>query len=376
MVADQDRVALDHLWRELPDLQRPPMPVSHGEIEHLVEVAVVHGPLPSDTQQVPAHHLVQRGGIKGGLEKVHVPIVLPAHPEEPLKSGNGHVGEAVKVVKDDAKFLVEDSLVVLFETVLGWRQGRPQRIVDQVEPQPCSRHSVAPPVEDLQRTDAQRKRPVSALAVHVLLGVARERCDYLDAVPLKKFRQVLLAWLKDDGEIAPIHDMTLQAYAGLHEIIEVGVQLWGPTRDIHGGDLPPLEETEGGFNRLAPHHLLPSRPSLHMTVDAGLVAILAHVDLKHIDLTLAKAVSRLSDSSCEGLHGSPPLFTRSRQCRVELHFPSLDLCSEVEMGPGTIHNGGPRNCIPRYERCKGKQPGRLKTTGRRGVLYAGWVRVR
>src|SRR3970040_2266329 len=110
----------------------------------------------------------------------------------------------------------------------------------------------------MEGADAQCKSAVSPLLVHVLLGIAGKGGNHLNAVPVKKFRQVLLAWLKDDGEIAPIQDMPLQAYAGLHEKIEVGVQLWGPTRDIHGGDLPPLEETEGGFNRLAPHHLFSS----------------------------------------------------------------------------------------------------------------------
>ena len=38
---------------------------------------------------------------------------------------------------------------------------------------------------------------------------------------------------------------------------------------------------------------LSSRFGLDMTVEAGLVAILAHVDWQHIDLSLMKAVSLL-----------------------------------------------------------------------------------
>jgi len=38
---------------------------------------------------------------------------------------------------------------------------------------------------------------------------------------------------------------------------------------------------------------LSPRFGLYITVEAGLVAILAHVDLQHIDLSLTKAVSLL-----------------------------------------------------------------------------------
>jgi hypothetical protein len=96
--------------------------------------------------------------------------------------------------------------------------------------------------------------------------------------------------------------MTLQAHAGLHEVVKVRIELRRATRDIYNGDLRAFEEAKNGLDGLALHHLFASWPCFHMTVKAGLVAISAHVDLEHVDCTLAEAVSYFLDPLSKGAH--------------------------------------------------------------------------
>ncbi len=60
---------------------------------------------------------------------------------------------------------------------------------------------------------------------------------------------------------------------------------------------------------------LSSRFGLTMTVEAGLVAILAHGDLQHIDLSLVKAVSLLLYLPYKTPHVGPSLSMGSSYLR-------------------------------------------------------------
>ena len=69
-----------------------------------------------------------------------------------------------------------------------------------------------------------------------------------------------------------------------HEPTKVRVQLGCAARDVHGGDVRLVENTQAVLEGLSAHGLAPVRARVHMAVPARLIAQLAHVDLECVDL--------------------------------------------------------------------------------------------
>jgi hypothetical protein len=234
-------------------------------------------------------------------------MILISQLEERFKTSDGHVGKAKEMVKDDTKLLLEDFPIVSLQTILGWWEMGPHWVIDQLELQPRIRRPIAQVVKELQCTNTLMEGPFTPLLVYIYFRVAGEGADQLDLISLEETRQIVLPRLKDDREIASIHDMAAKLDTALHEIIEMRVELGRSPRDIHRGNIGPFQETQYRIHRLQGHHFLPRWPRLHMAVQACLVAVLAHVDLQDIHLSLAKAVTVLSYLLSKALHGHTSL---------------------------------------------------------------------
>src|SRR3989442_9547178 len=78
--------------------------------------------------------------------------------------------------------------------------------------------------------------------------------------------------------------MRAERRAARDDLAEVGMQLGRPARDVERRDAGPLEEAETRLDHGARHHLGAIRARVDVTVAAGLVAALPHVDLEDLDL--------------------------------------------------------------------------------------------
>ena len=77
-------------------------PVVKWQIEHLVEVAIVEGPVPSDREGVAAHDTGRSCGIKGVDQPLHVALVIAALDEKFEEPADRHVGDRIETVELDA----------------------------------------------------------------------------------------------------------------------------------------------------------------------------------------------------------------------------------------------------------------------------------
>ena len=101
----------------------------------LVEIAIVNLTPPSDTDRVPAHQAVDRRGIEGVNENLHVIVVLPVMPQVGRKPGDGQIGDGKETVEFDPKGATEFPLVVRLEARLVPGKEGPIGVVNEVQRQ-------------------------------------------------------------------------------------------------------------------------------------------------------------------------------------------------------------------------------------------------
>ena len=86
-----------------------------------------------------------------------------------------------------------------------------------------------------------------------------------------------------DGEIAPVDDPAAEGGAGRDDAGEIRMQLRRAAGDVERGDGTLDEHPEARVDDVRRHRLGTVRPRVDMTVPAGLIALLADVDLEHVD---------------------------------------------------------------------------------------------
>ena len=74
------------------------------EVEHLVEIAVVEVAVPAYRQRIAAHESLYGSGIKSINERLHVIVVVVAFQKIIEETTDGHVGDGVEVVEQNAVF--------------------------------------------------------------------------------------------------------------------------------------------------------------------------------------------------------------------------------------------------------------------------------
>src|SRR6185436_18507334 len=125
-----------------------------GNLEHLVEIAVVERAVPPDAHEVPTHEAFDGAGIEVVHQETHVPAVLAIAPELIGEAGDRHVRQGEQLVELDSQLPSEVLAVPRGQLRLGPRQERAERVVDEVETQGRAGKPVAEIVQPPERPDA------------------------------------------------------------------------------------------------------------------------------------------------------------------------------------------------------------------------------
>ena len=133
MIGDTNRAAGEIGLQQIGKMHRPRFRSARRQAEHLVEIAVEDGALPTYRNQAATHHAIEIFGAVRPLEQRDVRVKLVARDELTAEALDGHVGQREQVVEDDAVARRQLFLVSLFQPHLVGRQGRPERVVDQIE---------------------------------------------------------------------------------------------------------------------------------------------------------------------------------------------------------------------------------------------------
>src|SRR5206468_4507855 len=121
----------------------------------------------------------------GQQSQILVPVAAGAKVFR--ESGNGLVGDCIKLVKDDPVIALKGFAIVGFQFGLRWRQSGTDGVVNEIQRQAGS---VAGGVELLERRDALLVNARAALFGDVLRQVTRQRRDHFDFVPRQILRQI------------------------------------------------------------------------------------------------------------------------------------------------------------------------------------------
>ncbi len=97
MVAERNRRLGKLIQRQRSDVQRLSAAVGDRQIEHLIEIAVVNPTVPTDADQIAAHHLIDSASVEVAFEQFHVRIVLAAQFEMRRVARDRHVGQAKQI---------------------------------------------------------------------------------------------------------------------------------------------------------------------------------------------------------------------------------------------------------------------------------------
>src|SRR5262245_51764740 len=92
---------------------------AHRELEHLIEVAIVEGPVPADAHQVAAHEPGHGGRVEVVHEESHVEIVLAGAQQLGSKTRDRHVAYGAQLMELDPEVPRQLRVVARFEVRLG-----------------------------------------------------------------------------------------------------------------------------------------------------------------------------------------------------------------------------------------------------------------
>ncbi len=248
--------------------------------EHLVEVTVVQIALPVHTDHGAAHHRVEVVGAVSAFEQAHVVFEGALAQQGAAKPLHRHVGQGEEVVEADAEMGHQLAPVIRLQRALRGRQHRPLWVVDEVEHQARPFLSVTQRVERLQPRDAPVEHPIAALPVHVGRGIAGQGGGDFDPLLCQKGRQIGLARLRQDGQIASINDTYTPCPGLTHQGTEVFVQFRCPPSQVQRTRLTCSQDLHDQLHGVRVHHLGAVGPRIDMAVNTGLVALVAQVDLQ------------------------------------------------------------------------------------------------
>ena len=91
---------------QLRDVQVSILPID-GQVEHLIEVAVVEIAFPIDRDERAAHQIVDGSRIEAVDQFLHVQLVLLLTQQIIEKAADGHIRDGVQTIELDSVSLVE-----------------------------------------------------------------------------------------------------------------------------------------------------------------------------------------------------------------------------------------------------------------------------
>ncbi len=257
--------------------------IVHRQAEHLVEVTVVEGAVPTHGDGVAAHDASGGSGIEGVGQSLHILIVVAALQEKLKKSADRHVGDRVEAIELDAMARSEFFSKLRFDGLLLGREKGSDRITDEIQRQSTAGPSIAELVEEAKRLDRFLENALAPLRIGLAGAVIGQRRDDFHTMPGEELCQVRLRGEEQDRQITAVHHVATQCPALFDQPAEVGVELWCPARDIDRRNIGLSERADTLLRRFAGHALGAIRACIDVTMSACLIAELTDIDLKDGD---------------------------------------------------------------------------------------------
>ncbi len=122
------------------------------------------------------------------------------------------------------------------------------------------------------------------MLLDVVAQIARHRGDHFYPLACQEFGEVFLPGLLQDREVAAIHRPDTELARLAHQAPEMRIKLGRPAGNIESWDLLTAKKAHDLAGDRAAHFLGAVRPRIDVTVDAGLIAAIADVDLQRFQL--------------------------------------------------------------------------------------------
>ena len=157
------------------------------------------------------------------------------------------------------------------------------RVVDQMKRQ-CWVTAVTDCVEPLKPADRTVENAFAALMFDIVPQIARHRRDHFDAFARQKFGKILLARLLQDCEVAAIHHFDAEFACLAHQPPEMRIEFGRSAGDVERRYLLTAKKVQDQVGDRTGHFFGSVGPGIDVTMDAGLVAAIADVDLQRFQL--------------------------------------------------------------------------------------------
>ncbi len=130
-----------------------------GQVQGLVEVAVVEAPVPGDADEAAAHEAGHRGRVKTGHQLAHVTLIIPGPLQKLLEAPDGHVEQGQELVEVNTVAVRQLPAEEFFQGALLRRQVGARGVVHEIKPEVRARFAVADAIEAAQGFQALLKHP-------------------------------------------------------------------------------------------------------------------------------------------------------------------------------------------------------------------------
>ncbi len=294
MLVERNRAVIELLEIKIVDMRGWG---SHLDIQHLIEIAIVDITVPTYRQRIAAHQAVDRGGVEGVYEFLHVFGVIARIQQILEEPADGHIGHSVQIIEIDAVAAFELALKLGFEHRLTGGQEGARGVIHQVEYESAAFEAVAYCIQHLQGAYAIFKDPLAPLGVGAAFAEIGQRRYQVYLIGSKKGRQVVVFRVSyNDRKIAAVHHLFAPLAAFFHKPAKMWVHLGRPAGDVYCGNVIATHNLQAAFQQLAAHQLFAVGAGVNVAMSAALVAELADIYLKNIQ---SPGLQRVAAQLCQ-----------------------------------------------------------------------------
>src|SRR5258708_2332520 len=313
MVTDGDRAFAELLRIEVPEIQRCRFFPLHAEL--LIEIAIVHLATPTNAQGITTHEACDRSRIEGFGQQFHVGAQFSTMSQPGSKAPDRHICDGVKPMEIDVEMLLQLPFIVRLQFRLaGWKKVT-IGIVDEIKDK-IRRPPVAKAVQEWKGAYPEVEDAVAALGIHVFRSVTWHRGDNIEAMGNQKFGEPVKAGFKQNREVAAIDNgFDLRHLPEpLDQIAKIGNHFRRAAGQVHGRNVGVYQPVEDSVDGRARDDFFAFWSGVHVAVNAGEVAKLAHVELEDLGATALESQSVIRQCAGKGLTGW------AIEVRRECHF--------------------------------------------------------
>ena len=145
MISYSNRISLRIPLQQLAEMALGP--ASRGQVQLLVEIAVIKPALPVDTDQGATHDLLEIAAAMLVLQEAPVGLQLSLGLEPASKTLDRHIGYGVEARKNHPKIGGKHAVVLRLQFGLGRGQGRALGVVDELQIEAAAWLAVAKGIE-------------------------------------------------------------------------------------------------------------------------------------------------------------------------------------------------------------------------------------